>query len=124
MSNYLLSVYTPEGPVPSPEVLGPIMKGVADLTEQAKDAGVFVFSGGLHAPSTATVLQRKDGDVLMTDGPFLEGKEYLGGFTIIQAADLDEALTWGRRYAQVIGLPIEVRPFVDESERFSQPTGD
>jgi hypothetical protein len=117
MNKYLLSIYTPEGPVPPPEVLGPIMKGVADVIQEAKDAGAWVFNGGLHAPSTATVLHRKDGEVLMTDGPFLEGKEYLGGFTIVQAPDLDGALAWGRKLAQVIGLPIEVRPFVDDSER-------
>lgn len=123
MNKYLLSIYTPEGPVPPPEVLGPIMKGVADVIQEAKDAGAWVFNGGLHAPSTATVLRRKDGDVLMTDGPFIEGKEYLGGFTIVQAPDLDGALEWGRKLAQVIGLPIEVRPFVDDSERFDEPTG-
>lgn len=116
MNKYLLSIYTPQGPVPPPEVLGPIMKGVADLTQEAKDAGAWVFNGGLHSPSTATVLryQRDEDRVLMTDGPFLEGKEYLGGFTIVQAPDLDAALEWGHKYAQVIGLPIEVRPFVDE----------
>ncbi|MBS2963412.1 hypothetical protein KGA66_10170 [Actinocrinis puniceicyclus] len=115
MNKYLLSIYTPHGPVPPPEVLGPIMKGVADLVQEAKDAGAWVFNGGLHAPSTATVLRYKEGEVLMTDGPYVEGKEYLGGFTIIQAPDLDAALEWGRKLARVITLPIEVRPFVAES---------
>ena len=120
MNQYLLSIYTPAGgPVPPPEVLGPIMQGVADVIQEAKDAGAWVFNGGLHAPSTATVLRRKDGEILMTDGPFAEGKEYLGGFTVVQAADLDGALEWGRKLAEVIGLPIEVRPFVDEPERFA-----
>ena len=73
-------------------------------------AGAWVFSGGLHAPSTATVLRVKDGDVLTTDGPFVEGKEYLGGFTIVRAADLDAALEWGRRLTRATTLPIEVRP--------------
>lgn len=122
MNKYLLSIYTPEGPVPPPEVLGPIMKGVADLIQDAKDAGAWVFNGGLHAPSTATVLRYKEGEVLMTDGPFLEGKEYLGGFTVIQAPDLDAALEWGRRFARVITLPIEVRPFVDDSAPSDQAT--
>jgi hypothetical protein len=62
------------------------------------------------------VLRPKDGDVLVTDGPFAEGKEHLGGFTILKAPDLDAALAWGRRYAQVIGLPIEVRPFQGEAD--------
>ena len=56
------------------------------------------------------------GDVLMTDGPFAEGKEHLGGFTIIKAPDLDAALEWGRRLARAVTLPIEVRPFADEAE--------
>jgi hypothetical protein len=59
----------------------------------------------------------KDGDVLMTDGPFLEGKEHIGGFTIIKAPDLDAALEWGRKLARAVALlPVEVRPFQDEPE--------
>ena len=72
------------------------------MRDQMKAAGAWVFSGGLNAPSTATVLRLDGGDVLMTDGPFAEGKEYLGGFTIIKAPDLDAALEWGRRLARVI----------------------
>src|SRR5262249_20022312 len=68
---------------------------------------------GLNAPSTATVLRFDGSDVLLTDGPFAEGKEYLGGFTIVRAPDLDSALEWGRRLARVVTLPIEVRPFAD-----------
>jgi len=70
-----------------------------------------VFAGGLHPPTTATVVRVRDGDVLMTDGPFVEGKEHIGGFTIIKAPDLDAALEWGRRLAKATTLPIEVRPF-------------
>ena len=116
MNKYLLSIYTPTGPVPPPEVLEKVMQEVGALVQEAKDAGAWVFNGGLHAPSTATVLRFKDGDVLMTDGPFVESKEYLGGFTIIQAPDLDAALEWGRKFARVITLPIEVRPFVEQAE--------
>lgn len=114
MAHYLLSVYQPAGgETPPPDELEVIMKGVADNEKAMRDAGVWVFSGGLEAPSTATVLTRSDAgdDVLVTDGPYLELKEYLGGFTVVDVPDLDEALTWGRRTAQVIGLPIEVRPF-------------
>ena len=70
-----------------------------------------MFAGGLHPPSTATVVRVKDGEVLTTDGPFAEGKEHLGGVTIIEAPDLDAALDWGRRLARATTLPIEVRPF-------------
>jgi hypothetical protein len=116
MTLYLLSVITPTGGTPPPpEVLGPIMQRVAALEQELKDAGAWVFSGGLNSPNTATVLHPQGDDVLLTDGPFAEGKEYLGGFSIIRAADLDAALEWGRKLTQAIGLPIEVRPFVDEA---------
>jgi hypothetical protein len=115
MKQYLLSIYQPEGTPPSPEVLEKIMRDVGAVREEMKAAGAWVFSGGLNAPETATVLRLDRGEVLMTDGPFAEGKEYLGGFTIIKAPDLDAALDWGRRLARVLPLPIEVRPFVDET---------
>jgi hypothetical protein len=116
MKQYLLSVYQPEGDPPPPEVLDPIMRDVNAFNDELKTAGAWVFAGGLHAPSTATVLRQQEGDVLTTDGPYAEGKEYLGGFTIIKAPDLDAALAWGRKLAGVLPLPIEVRPFVDEAE--------
>lgn len=115
MKQYLLSIYQPDGPPPAPEVLGPIMRDLGRLNDEMKAAGVWVFSAGLHPPSTATVLRASDDDVLMVDGPFTEGKEHLGGFTVIKAADLDAALGWGRRLAKVLTmLSIEVRPFQGE----------
>lgn len=66
---------------------------------------------GLCAPTTATVLRARGGDVLVTDGPYTEGKEHLGGFTIVEAPDLDAALEWGRKLTRATTLPIEVRPF-------------
>jgi hypothetical protein len=111
MKQYLISIYQPDGDPPSPEVLQPIMEQLAAMRQEMEATGVWVFGAGLHQPSTATVLRAKDGDVLITDGPFAEGKEYLGGFTIIQAPDLDAAIEWGRRYAMITTLPIEVRPF-------------
>lgn len=115
MKQYLLSVYQPEGPIPAPAVLGPIMQNVEALRREMKTAGAWVFSGGLHPPSTATVVRVQGGDVLTTDGPFAEGKEHIGGFTIIQAEDLDNALEWGRKLARATTLPIEVRPFRERS---------
>lgn len=111
MPQYLLSVYQPEGEPPPAEELEKIMQGVAALQEEMRSAGVWVFSGGLEAPSTATVVHATGDDVLVTDGPFVELKEYLGGLTIIEAPDLDAALHWARRSTETIGLPIEVRPF-------------
>jgi hypothetical protein len=75
-----------------------------------------VFGNGLHDASTATVLRLRDGELLVTDGPYVEGKEHLGGITIIKAPDLDAALAVGRRYAEITSLPIEVRPFQGEVE--------
>ena len=76
-----------------------------------KAAGVWVFDGGLHGPEAATVVRLRDGELFTTDGPYVEGKEHIGGLLIVQAPDLDAALAWARRAAQVITLPIEVRPF-------------
>ncbi|MEJ3744424.1 YciI family protein [Actinomycetes bacterium KLBMP 9797] len=112
MARYLLTIYQPDGDPPPPEFLEPIMRDINALKDEMRAAGVWVFSGGLHPASTATVLRAQDSDVLMTDGPYVEGKEHVGGFTIIDVPDLDAALDWGGRLARAIrALPIEVRPF-------------
>ena len=112
MTQYLLTMYQPDGDPPPPEVLGKIMKDIYALRKEMQDAGVWVFAGGLHAPSTATVVQLKNGELLTTDGPYIEGKEHVGGFTIIDAPDLDAALGWAEKTARAAPpLPIEVRPF-------------
>ncbi len=116
MKQYLLSVYQPEGDPPPPEFLEKVMQDLDAVNRELKAAGAWVFAGGLHPPSTATVVRLRDGDVLMTDGPFAEGKEHLGGFTIIKAPDLDAALEWGGKVARATTLPIEVRPFQDQAE--------
>jgi hypothetical protein len=115
MKQYLLSVYQPDGDPPPPEMLEPIMREVHALQDELRAAGAWVFSAGLHPPSTATVVRMKDGEMITTDGPYIEGKEHIGGFTIIKAPDLDAALEWGRKTARAItGLAIEVRPLQDE----------
>ncbi len=114
MKQYLLSIYQPDGAMPAPEVLDGVMRDVRALRQQMKSAGAWVFSGGLHPPSTATVVRLKDREVLTTDGPYTEGKEHIGGFTIVRAPDLDSALEWGRKLARATTLPIEVRPFYHE----------
>ena len=115
MKQYLLSMYQPEGPIPPPEVLGPVMEKLGVVRRELQDQNAWVFGQGLHAPETATVLRAQGDDVIVTDGPFAEGKEYLGGVTIIKAPDLDAALAWAARYAEITGLPIEVRPFQGET---------
>jgi hypothetical protein len=114
MPQYLLSVYQPEGDPPPPETLETIMRDLDAVNEDLKAAGAWVFAGGLHAPSTATVARLRDAEVLVTDGPFTEGKEVLGGISIIAAPDLDAALEWASRIARATTLPIEVRPFQGE----------
>ena len=116
MKQYLLSIYQPDGDPPPREVLEKVMRDVDALNQELKAAGAWVFAGGLHPPSTATVVRIQDGEVLTTDGPYAEGKEHIGGFTIIKAPDLDAALEWGGKAARATTLPIEVRPFQDEAE--------
>jgi hypothetical protein len=116
MKRYLLSIYQPDGDPPPPEVLAGVMRDVDALLEELKAAGAWVFDGGLHPPSTATVVRLRDGKVLITDGPFAEGREHVGGLCIVKAPDLDAALAWGRKLAAVLPLPIEVRPFQGEVE--------
>jgi hypothetical protein len=108
MQQYLLSVYQPDGDPPAN--LDEIMRGVGAWREELKAAGAWVFSGGLHPASTATVVRPSGGEVLTTDGPYVEGNEHIGGFTIIAAPDLDAALEWARKGALATTLPIEVRP--------------
>ena len=122
MKQYLLSIYQPDAP-PPPEVMArmdQIMARVNALVEEARSAGAWVFNGALHAPSTATVVRFERGETLVTDGPYAEGKEHIGGFLIVKAADLDDALAWGRKLAAALGdgansLPNEVRPFQGEA---------
>jgi hypothetical protein len=116
MTQYLLSLYQPDGEPPAPESLEKIMDEIAALRAELQAQGAWVFGNGLHAPSAATVLRPKDGQIVTIDGPFTEGKEHIGGVVIIRVADLDAALEWGRRYAKATTLTIEVRPFQGEAE--------
>ena len=125
MKQYLLSIYQPDGEAPPPEILQRVMRDVNAVVEETENAGVWVFNGGLHPPSTATVVRVQRGEALITDGPFTEGKEHIGGFIIVKAADLDAALEWARKLARALtldgrgdvqpGLPIDVRPFQEDS---------
>jgi len=111
MTNYLLSIYQPDGPAPEPSALAEIMGRLDTLNREMQAAGAWVFAGGLFPPSTATVVRVKDDEALITDGPYVEAKEHIGGFTVVSAPDLDAALEWGRKLAAATTLPIEVRPF-------------
>jgi hypothetical protein len=111
MPKYLLAMYQPTGATLPPEQLEPIMRDLDAITEELKTAGSWVFAGGLHEPSATTMVRAKDGDVVTTDGPFAEAKEHMGGFTVIDVADLDAALHWAGRISEAATLPVEVRPF-------------
>jgi hypothetical protein len=113
MTQYLLSIYQLDGDPPPPAFLEKVMRDVNALIDETKAAGAWVFNGGLFPPSTATVVRVQGDNVLLTDGPYVEGKEHVGGFVIVQAPDLDAALEWGRKLARAVPLPIEVRPFQD-----------
>jgi hypothetical protein len=115
MKQYLLSVHSVEGsPVPPPEAMQQAYEAVEVLNSELQAAGAWVFAGGLHPPSTATVVQVSGGEVLTTDGPFAEGKEHIGGFWVIKAADLDAALGWAARATLACANPVEVRPFQEQ----------
>ena len=87
-----------------------VVAQVDELNASMQRAGAWVFGAGLHPASSATVVRAADGRVSMTDGPFAESKEQMGGFWIIEAADLDAALDWAGKAAAACELPVEVRP--------------
>lgn len=119
MSQYLLSVHSvagepPQHP-PTPDDMQAMMERVTALETEMKATGTFIFGGALHDPDAATVVRSRDGELVMTDGPFAESKEHIGGFYIINADDLDAALSWAGKVVGAINAPIEVRPFRDVS---------
>ena len=118
MNQYLLSVcYPPNTTPPTPATLEKIMRDVKAVRQELISAGAWVFAGGLHPANTATVVRVEGSELLTTDGPFAEGKEYLGGITIIRAADLDAALKWAGKLAKATTTAIEVRPIQEDSGR-------
>lgn len=114
MTQYLVSVRH-AGAVPdlSPAELKQSIADVEALNERMQAEGVWVFAGGLKPAETATVVRTSGNDILITDGPYAETKEHLGGFWVIEAADLDAALGWAKLATVACRVPIEVRPFHD-----------
>jgi len=117
MTQYLLSVHSGAdgGAQPAEPMTPESYQQVLALEEEMKAAGAWLFSGRLTEPDMATVVRASAGEVMTTDGPFVESKEHLGGFYIVEADDLDAALGWATKTSAIIGMPIEVRPFWDES---------
>jgi hypothetical protein len=116
MPTYLLSVHgSSDDEMPAPEVMQEMFAAVEAFNQKVQAAGAWVFAGGLHPVDTATVVDAsKGGDVLVTDGPFVEGKEHIGGFWVITAPDLDEAMRWAAEGSAACRGPVEVRPFQDD----------
>lgn len=117
MKQYLLSViHDWDAPAPAAEEMQKAFEQVDAYNQEVRDAGRWVFAGGLTHPSGATVVSAEKGEPVLTDGPYLETKEHLGGFWVIRSEDLDEALEWARKGSAACMGPIEVRPFQDEPE--------
>jgi hypothetical protein len=111
MKTYLLGIHQPDGPTPTAEELEPAMRELGAIVQDMSDAGSLVFHGALFPPAASTVVRARDGEAMLTDGPFTEGKEFLGGLWIVRVADLDDALGYARRITDATTLPVEVRPF-------------
>ena len=116
MKQYLLSIYQPDGGPPSKEFLEEVGRKLHAMNQELKHTGAWVFSRGLHAPGAAKVVRPHGRELEVTDGPYVESKEHVGGFWIINAPDLAAALNWARKAAAATTLPIEVRPFQDVPE--------
>lgn len=116
MAQYLLSVWHDEEYVVdfSGEDMQRIGSQVGAFNEELAAAGAEVFGGGLQPASSATVLRSEAGEVSMTDGPYAETKEQMGGFWVIEADDFDAALDWARKATQACEGPVELRPFQSE----------
>jgi hypothetical protein len=111
MTQYLVAIHHPDDYDPSKEGEA-MVRDISALNVEMDAAGVRLFAGGLLPASSARSLRAQpDGRVLLTDGPYLESKEHIGGFWILEAADMDEALAWGRKAAVACRAPVEVRPF-------------
>ena len=116
MARYLLSVHSVEGEARRPmsaEQMQEFMRNVAELEQEMSSADALVYSGRLQGPEAATVVSVENGKTLTTDGPFAETKEHLGGFYIVDAADIGEALSWAEKTSACVQKPIEVRPFFE-----------
>ncbi len=112
MTQYLVAIHHPDDYDPSVAEDEAMHRDIDALNDEMKAAGVRIFVGGLQPASSAmSVRVRSDGKLLVTDGPYIETKEHIGGLWVLEAADLDEALKWGRKAAVACRAPVEVRPF-------------
>lgn len=116
MTQYMLSVPgSVDDEMPSEETIQKMFADVEQFNQKVRDAGKWVFAGGLEPITTSTVVDATGDSPTVTDGPYSEAKEFLGGFWIIEAADLDEALQWAKEGSAACGGAVEVRPFQGEA---------
>ncbi len=114
---YLVAIYHPDDYDPSASEDKAMIHDIDVLNDEMIAAGVWIYAHGLYPPSKAKFLRTQpDGEVLVTDGPYLETKEHIGGFWILETANLDEALAWGKKATVACRVPVEVRPIIDHHE--------
>lgn len=112
MTQYLVAIHHPDDYDPAVVEDEAMSRDIDALNAEMKAAGVRIFVGGLRPANSAMSLRAQPGgEVTITNGPYLEAKEHVGGFWVLEAADLDEALAWGRKAAVACRAPVEVRPF-------------
>lgn len=111
MPQYLVAIHHPDNYDPSTED-DAMLRDIDVLNEEMVAAGARVFAGGLSAAGKAKSLRKQGGEVVVTDGPYIEAKEHVGGFWIVEAAGMDEALAWGRKAVAACRAPVEVREFL------------
>jgi hypothetical protein len=112
MTQYLIAIYRPDDYDSSVEEDEKMDRDIEALNNEMNDAGVRIFVGGLRDTTEAKSLQiQSNGELIITDGPYLNNKEHVGGFWVLEAAELEEALIWGRRAAVACRAPVEIRPF-------------
>ena len=115
MPQYLLSVHSgPDDYARPMEEMQPLFEAVDRFNQRARDAGVWVFAGGLKPGDAATVVDGTGSEPVLTDGPYLETKEWLGGFWVFELPDREAALRWATEASAACGGKVEVRPFEDE----------
>ena len=123
---YLISLFSPDGPPPADLDLMRVMADLEVVNDEIRAAGGWVFAGGLADTTSATTIRKADkvADAMLTDGPFIEAKEHLGGLSIVRSDDYDLVLGWAERIAGITGLPVEVRPFQDPGQPGQAPTSE
>ncbi|MGH9746315.1 MAG: YciI family protein [Candidatus Acidiferrales bacterium] len=121
MQQYLVAIHLPDNFDPS-QADPSVMRDIDVLNEEMAAAGVRFFAGGLSpAPRAKSLRAQPDGKVLTTDGPYLEAKEHVGGFWVLNVANQDEALAWGRKAVKACRAPVEVRRFLSEDDVTAKP---